>query len=385
MIKLIKNANVYAPNPIGMQDILIIGEKIVKIAPKIEGYEGLEETEVFDLKGKIVAPGYIDLHVHITGGGGEQGPASRVPESQLSLLTRHGLTTVVGLLGTDSVTRSLENLVAKARALTEEGITAYCLTGAYSYPSNTITGNVEHDIVLIPPFIGCKIAVSDHRSSNPDGDALIAVGSATRRAGMLSNTPGIVVMHMGEGNGKLDPLFYALEHSDVPAKHFLPTHMLRTNELMEEGVKLVRMGGFMDCTAGFNEEQKEEFCDKLYDIMNREGVDVSHISLSSDAFGSQPRFNDKGECIGLTYASPEFLHKTVQGLVKRGMALEKALGLLTTTPATILGKTGIKGCVAVGADADLLVLDNDLQINGLFARGQVAIQEGEIVLKGRFE
>ena len=240
LIKLLKNAEVYAPACLGKKDVLVIADKVVRIEDEITGYEGLPEVEIFDLTGKKLLPGYIDMHMHITGGGGEQGPASRVPEAMLSQITSCGITTVLGLLGTDGVTRSVENLVAKARALTEEGITAYCLTGAYGMPSPTITGSVEKDIMMVPPIIGTKIAVSDHRSSNPQGEELIAIGSATRRGGMLANVAGLVTMHMGSGVGKLDPLFYALDHSDIPAKNFLPTHMLRTHDLMEEGAKLVR-------------------------------------------------------------------------------------------------------------------------------------------------
>lgn len=101
MIKLLKNANVYAPEKLGKKDILIEGEKILLMQDTIEGYEGLPGVETYDLEGKTVVPAYIDMHVHITGGGGEQGPASRVPESQLSEFFKNGITTVVGLLGTD--------------------------------------------------------------------------------------------------------------------------------------------------------------------------------------------------------------------------------------------------------------------------------------------
>ena len=309
MIKLLKNAQVYAPASLGRKDLLIVGEKICRIDDRIEGYDGLPDVEVFDLAGKLLVPGYIDLHVHITGGGGEQGPASRVPESQLSAFTTNGITTVMGLLGTDGVTRSVENLVAKARALTEEGITVYCLTGSYGYPSTTITGSVEKDIMMIPPIIGVKVAVSDHRSSNPAGEDLIALASAARRAGLLSGTPGLVTMHMGAGKGGLGPVFDALDHSDIPARNLLPTHMLRTPELVDQGTELVR----------------------------------------------------------------------------RGLPLEEALKLLTSTPAEVMGKTGRKGCVAPGADADLLILGDGLEIDSLFARGKTALWQEEVLMKGRFE
>ena len=385
LIKLIKNAEVFFFFFLGKKDVLVIADKIVRIEDHIDGYDNVPEVETFDFSGKKLLPGYIDIHMHITGGGGEQGPASRVPEAMLSQITSCGITTVVGLLGTDGITRSVENLVAKARALTEEGITAYCLTGAYGIPSTTITGSVEKDIMMVPPIIGTKIAVSDHRSSNPQGPELIAVASATRRGGLLANVAGLVTMHMGSGVGKLDPLFYALDHSDIPAKNFLPTHMLRTQELMEEGAKLVRRGGYFDMTAGSTDEDMEIGAEKIMELLSWEGMSTEHLTLSSDAFGSQPKFNEQGECIGLTYCSPKYLHLTIKSLVHRGLPLEEAIKLLTSTPAELLGKADVKGCVAEGADADLLVLDENLDIDSLFAKGQTAILNKEITLKGRFE
>lgn len=385
MIKLFKNAHVFTPEDLGIKDVLVVGDKICRIADKIEGYDGLQDVEVFDLNSKLLVPGYIDLHVHITGGGGEQGPASRVPESYLTAFTTNGITTVVGLLGTDGITRSLENLVAKARALTEEGITVYCLTSYYAYPPTTMTGSVEKDITMITPMIGVKVAVSDHRSSNPSGEDLIALGVQARRAGLISNTSGLVTLHMGSGKGKLDPLFYALDNSDLPAKNFLPTHMLRTDELIDEGVKLIQRGGYVDCTAGADDKELEVNAEKLFDLLHREGVSADHVSLSSDAFGSQPKFDANGECIGLTYASPKYLHKTVQSLVRRGMTLTEALKPLTTTPAVLLAKEGCKGCICSGADADLLVLDAELNICSVFAKGKTAVLDGSVIMKGRFE
>lgn len=385
MIKLLKNAEVYAPAYLGKKDVLIAGEKICRIADEITGYEGLPDVETFDLTGKKLLPGYIDMHVHICGGGGEAGFASRVPQSQLSVFFKSGITTCVGLLGTDGITRSVEDLVAKARALTEEGMTVYTLTSCYQYPPKTMTGSVEKDIVMLTPMIGVKIAVSDHRSSNPGAGELIAVGTQARRAGLISNTAGLVTMHMGSGKGRLNPLFEALKKSDLPLKNFLPTHMLRCPELIEDGAELVRMGGYMDCTAGSDAEELVVNAKKLYGLLQMEGVSADHVTMSSDSFGSMPKFNEAGECIGLTYASPKHLHMTIKLLVEMGMPLEEAIKLLTSTPAKLLAKEGVKGCVAAGADADLLVLDTELNINGLFAKGKTAMLDGVLLMKGRFE
>ena len=152
-------------------------------------------------------------------------------------------------------------------------------------------------------------------------------------------------MHMGSGKGRLEPIFYVLDHSDVSPKNLLPTHMLRTPELIDDGAELVRRGGYMDCTAGCTPDEMEQNAALILELLGREGVSADHVTMSSDAFGSQPRFNERGECIGLTYASPKYLHQTIQSLVRRGLPLEEALKLLTTTPANVLGQKEKKGCV----------------------------------------
>lgn len=386
MLKLLKNAQIYAPNPLGKKDLFIADEKICLIQDDLKLYETLPDLEVFDLQGKRLAPGYIDLHVHITGGGGEQGPASRVPESQLSVFLSNGITTVVGLLGTDGITRSAENLVTKARALTEEGMTAYTLTGSYRFPSHTITESVEKDIVMIPPMIGVKIAISDHRSSCPTGEDLIRLATEARRAGLLSGTAGLVTIHTGSGAEGLSPVFYALDHSDIPAKNLLPTHIGRSFSLVKQGIQLIQRGGYIDFTAADSEPQISNMIEQLVYVLKQDGVTIDHITMSSDGYGSQPRFNEAGKCIGLTYASPKSLHQTLQALVLGGhLPLDQAIRLLTTTPAELLGKTGIKGCIAKGADADLIVYDDQMELFGVFVRGKTAVWDGQLQMKGRFE
>lgn len=384
-MKLLRHARVYAPAPLGVKDVLIAGERICLVDSRLDGYGELGGIETFDLEGRYLIPGYIDLHAHITGGGGEQGPSSRVPESQLSMFLRHGVTTTVGMLGTDGITRSLENLLAKARALTEEGMTVYTLTSAYGYPPSTLTGSVERDIVLMDPMIGVKVAVSDHRSSYPTGEELIRLASSARRAGMLSGKPGITVMHMGTGRAGLDPLFYILDHSDIPAGNLLPTHVNRGDDLVKQGLELIRRGGQVDFTAGMETGSAEETANQLLRCLDACGEAAGRISLSSDAFGSQPYFDSEGTCMGLTYVTPAALHRTVQALVSGGLPLEQAIAPLTSVPARVLGRSGTKGCVVPGADADMLVLDDALNLQGVFSRGRTALWKGEILMRGRFE
>ena len=88
MLTLLKNASVYAPESLGQVDVLLADQRIAAIAPKLPDLpEGLP-SETLDLSGKLLIPGLVDAHVHVSGGGGESGPATRVPRIALSKLTK---------------------------------------------------------------------------------------------------------------------------------------------------------------------------------------------------------------------------------------------------------------------------------------------------------
>jgi len=128
MLKLIRNVDTYTPEFLGPTDILVAGEGIAHLgAISPTGWPGLE---ILDGRGLLALPGFIDGHVHILGGGGEGGFASRTPELMLSDVILGGVTSLVGCLGTDGITRTLASLIAKARGLEEAGISTWCFAGS---------------------------------------------------------------------------------------------------------------------------------------------------------------------------------------------------------------------------------------------------------------
>lgn len=379
MFLCIKSAEIYAPEYQGKADVLICNEKVIQIAPRIEVSALPGQVKVLQAEGLRLLPGLIDQHVHITGGGGESGFTSRVPELRFSQVVEAGVTTLVGMLGTDSRTRSIQNLVAKTKTLNEEGITAYCLTGAYALPSPTLTGSVGDDIAFIQEIIGVKVAISDHRSMCPSREELAKLAAEARLAGLVSGKVGEVHMHTGSGRDGLKMILDIVEHTDIPVKHFRPTHVRKTMEA--DAVKLSRLGGYVDYTSG---EQPLEQAQVILEAL-KAGVEEKHLTISSDSNGSMPKWGKNQELVGITYARMTSLWQQICALVEKGMHLEQTLPFVTSNVAKALEIYPQKGCIAEQSDADMILIDDRMEIRFVIARGKLLMENGMVLKKGFFE
>ena len=378
---MIRNVEVYAPERTGRRDVLICNEKIEWIEEHIENIPA--RCRVIEGEGLILTPGLVDQHVHVTGGGGEGSFHTRTPELTLSELIEGGVTTVMGLLGTDGLTRSVENLYAKVASLNEEGTSAYMLTGAYGYPSPTITGEDQKDILFIREVLGLKLAISDHRAPNLNLDELIQAASRTRVAGMLSGKPGIIVLHMGDAPSGLEPVFEALDKSAVPAGIFRPTHVNRNPALLEEGYRFLERGGYIDFTCGISEGRRPGDC--ILEAIKRH-LPSDRITVSSDGHGSWSNYAADGSLLEIGVSGVDGLFRELQYMVQElDMPLEEALPFMTCNVARALGLYSKKGCIREGADADLLLLDSRMNLHTVIARGAVMMENGHLVKKGTYE
>ncbi|MEN1761155.1 beta-aspartyl-peptidase [Anoxynatronum sibiricum] len=377
---LIKQASIYAPAFQGVQDVLLGGETILLMGEAIELNH--PDVMVIDGAGKRLMPGLIDQHVHITGGGGEGSFKTRVPEITLSRLVEAGITTVVGLLGTDASTRSVENLVAKAKALKEEGVTAYAHTGSYEYPSVTLTGSVRKDIVFIDEIIGGKVALSDHRSSSLTPAELARLASDVRTAGMLSGKAGALIAHMGSGRRGMGMIREVLETTDIPITTIRPTHVNRAESLLKEALEFAKNGGIIDITCGTYQEWPAH---RVIQMAREKQVPLENITISSDGYGSWSTYDEKGVMLKIGVSQVSSFWESLRYLVvEEGFALEEALPFFTIHVANALYLQH-KGRVAVGADADLLLVNNDMELESVIARGRLMMHEGNCLVKGTYE
>ncbi len=391
MIKIIKEVKVYAPEYLGVKDVVLVGNKICSIGDNLYIPQNNAITiDIIHGKGKILTPGFIDNHVHITGGGGEGGFRTRTPEIKLTDITTAGVTTVVGCLGTDGITRNMMSLLAKARSLEEDGITTFIYSGSYRIPVTTITGDVSKDLITIDKVIGVgEIAISDHRSSQPTIDELKKLAADARVSGILSGKAGIVNIHVGDGDSMINALTEIVDNTEIPYTQFIPTHMNRNARLFEAAIKYANSGGFIDFTTSSDPvfwEEGEVKVSKGLKKCYAAGVSDSNITLSSDGQGSLPMFNENKEFAGLQVGKVSSLFEEVRDAVMaENLPLEKVLKTITSNPATLLKLNG-KGRIKEGYDADVVLLDEkDLTIHTVIAKGQIMVEDKKIKVFGTFE
>lgn len=390
MLTLIKNGEIYAPDYLGKKDILIVGKQIGYIKDHIEVPAQFVEIKVIDAKDKLVVPGFIDSHVHIIGGGGEGSYKTRTPEIQLTDATLTGITTLIGVIGTDGTTRTMPNLIAKARALEEEGITCYVHTGSYQVPVKTLMGKIEDDLILIDKVIGAgEIAIADHRSSQPTVEEMAKIASAARIGGLLSGKAGIVNIHVGDSLDHLDVIEQVIDKTKVPIGQFYPTHINRNHHLFEAGVKFAKKGGFIDFTTSSIKkfiENGEVKSSKALKKALEAGVEISRITFTSDGQASLPDFDESGHLRGMNIGKCSSLYKEVRAaIMEEGVPIDDAIRVITENPARIL-KLGQKGNIEEGRDADLVLLNKETyDIDTVFAMGRLMVENGEAKVKGTFE
>ena len=377
---LIKNTNLYSPQSMGKKDILISNGKIVAIDDEIVNHSVF--SKVWDAKGAITTPGFIDQHIHVIGAGGKHGFASMTPQLHLGDLINCGTTTVVGLLGTDGSTRSIKTLFSKTQALNQEGITAYMYTGYYGLDKVYLMNSLQEDMIYIDCVIGCKIAISDIRSSYPSALELLRLLRNVRVGGMLSGKKGILHLHLGALSSKMDLLFEIIENYEFPIDHISPTHVGRTKELFDQAITFAKMGGMIDITTGAS-KYTDPYKSVLYALDNN--VSIDNITFSSDGNAGLDKLDKNNNLVGFKSAPFDKNFEEVINLHKHGgVPLEDAIKLITSNPAKNLGLKN-KGEVKVNSDADLCFLNSDLKLNTVIANGKFMMQDGELVVKGSFE
>jgi len=389
MLKLIKNAEVWSPEYLGRQDVLIADGRIAAISTDIDLSSQNVGVQTIEANGFWLVPGFVDPLAHFNGGGGEGGFHTRTPDMPVTDAFCAGITTMVSGLGTDASTRSLMDMLAKARGLENEGLSTYCYTGSYEYPIRTISGSVRDDLILIDKFIGVgEVAIADKRGSQVTPHELARLAADAKVGGLLAGKAGIVFLHVGDEPSMLSVAEKACADYDVTANQFYPTHINRHRQLLESAVNFAQQGSLLDLTTSTTPELLEAgeiaAADALAELLAR-GVDDNHVSFSTDCNASLPDFDKTGQLRGLKVGRAQSLLESVQQALGNGVPTTQVLKAAGTNAANRL-KLSHKGHIAVGADADVLLMNpEDYSITYVIAKGKLVVEMGNLLKFGEFQ
>ncbi len=390
MFKLIKGGEVYAPEKLGKANILIAGEKIAAVGEDVK-VPGGYDCEVIDVTGKIVYPGFIDPHIHLTGADDSQGPYGHTYDVSWQDIVESGVTTAVGTLGGEMLVRSLEQVYWKAMELEMMGLTTYIYTGNFHIPPPTITGSVRGDIILIDRVRGLKTAISDATTSHHTWRELAELVSEVNIGAETVRKTAVTHVHVGRRPQRMDMLFEVVENTGLDPKHIQPTHVNRlTPDVMAQGVQWAKRGGYVDLTTQMRKEEgtltgmKTEYAVKR---MLSDGCPPDRITISSDGNCPMMIRDENGKQIGLYVALVDFTRREIRDIARNHVVpFEEALTMVTTNPARCLGIDDKKGRIKTGYDADIVVADDpkNLHVERVYAKGKPIVESGKALFQSYY-
>jgi len=382
MFKLIKNGKVYSPDDLGWKDILIVNDTIVSVEDHIStGFPF--PVEVYDASGKMILPGIIDPHVHFIGGGGASGLNSRTKEIAVQQIIEAGVTTAVGCLGFDRTSRTLKALLLKARGLEESGLTAYMMTGSYSLPSLTITGSVEEDLILIDKVIGVKLALGETLANSPEIRDIRNLLADCLRGGHLGGKAGFLQIHMGiQGKAWKKPFMEILRELRIPFSQVVFTHVNRSLDTLEEFMEYVQAGGYIDLTASYTPEERPGSLPVLESLQRllRAGIPLDHVTMSSDSNATRMLPDKRIKYLPIQTIFQVTRELWLSGQIPRAQVAR----FVTDNPAKALGLRKVKGRLEPGKHADLIIVGEPFELDGVMLKGKWARKDGQTLIHDPF-
>jgi len=334
-------------------------------------------------EGALIAPGFIDLHVH--GGGGAQiGPDPHAVADVAAFHARHGTT---GLLAT-TVPAAQDALVDTVRAVAAVARRPYAeaaqvlgchLEGPFVSAARPGALDVRHlrapDPAELDRLLDAgggsvqMIVIAPELAGAPELIATAAAEGVVVSIGHTDATYDEAMAGFDRGARAATHLFNgmrAVHHRDPGPAGAALTAPRVTVELIADGIhvhpaviRLVHAAKGPDRVA------------LVTDAIQAAGLPDGDYGL-----GDQPIAVRAGEARtagGSLAGSTLTMDRAVRLCVREaGIPLIDALQMASTTPAALLGIGAATGHLAPGADADLVVLDEDLAAIGTMVAGRWA-------------
>jgi N-acetylglucosamine-6-phosphate deacetylase len=364
--------------------IVIQGSKISALGPrgKVAMPRGAREIAA---KGKIIVPGFVDIHIHGAGGHDVMEGTPEALEIVAATVARHGTTSLVATTVTASETETCRSIADIANFILNEGLSparglsAEILGLHFEGPfiSQAKRGVHPPEWIVAPSRPMLMRFLAEARGTGliltlapelPGALELIALG---REAGL--------VVSLGHTDANLKQAQAAIAAGARHAAHVF--NAMRPFSHRETGVlgavftspdvsaELIADGVHVDSTAirmllGLKSPDRV--------ILVSDGISATGMPDGKFQLGTFEVTVKGGVCRnaeGKLAGSTLTLDRALRNIVALGVPLASALQMVTANPARQIGLGSRKGVLAEGADADLVFLDANLEVSGVMTRG----------------
>jgi N-acetylglucosamine-6-phosphate deacetylase len=341
---------------------------------------GAEEISALD---KTAIPGFLDVHIHGAGGHDVMEGTEEALSAVSKTVARHGTTSFVATTVTASPEDTIRSVEGIARYIAQQHETtdarAEVLGIHFEGPfiSPVRRGVHPPECLRLPSgelldkFLQAAAGNAQILTIAPELLGAMPCIDAARKAGM--------VVAMGHTDATYEQARAAIAHGVRHAVHVY--NAMRPFSHRDSGVigavltspevsaELIADGVHVDETA-------------MKMLLQAKGPD--HIILISDGISATGMPDGKymlgtfevtvsgGICRnaeGKLAGSTLTLDRALRNIVALGVPLASAVRMLTLNPATLLGIEFKKGSLRTGADADIVLLDERLQLAGVWVRG----------------
>jgi N-acetylglucosamine-6-phosphate deacetylase len=358
--------------------ITAVGRREEIVAPK-----GAKDH---DARIHVLVPGFVDVHIHGAGAHDVMEATPEALEIVAATVAPHGTTSLVATTvtaPTDEICRSLEGIARYIQTPANQGppesaraqMTGIHLEGPFIHPHRRGVHPPESlaqpSVATLNRFLEAANGCARILTLAPELPGALEVIDKARAAGLtvaIGHTDATYEQaHSGIQHGAHHAVhvFNAMRpfsHRETGVLGAVLTDSTVTAEVIADGIHVddpaIRLLLAAKGTRGVILVSDGTAATGMPDGTYRLGPFEFTVS------GGVCR-NAEGRLAGSTLT----LDRAVRHLASLGVSLREAVQMATLNPARRLGLEGKKGVIAPGADADLVVLDEKLQIAGVMTRG----------------
>lgn len=364
--------------------ILVEGQRIIAIGHRDE--VRVPEGSLDYVAAGTVAPGFVDVHIHGAGGHDVMEATESALDAITSKVARYGTTSMLATTVTAPIDETCQSL---------QGIAAYIRN--HEKPDETPRLAAEIlGLHLEGPFIS-KVRPGVHpleSIANPSVEILqqlfAAADGLVRIVTLAPEVPGAIEMiraavaagavaAMGHTDATFEQARAAVRAGVRHAVHTF--NAMRPFSHRDPGVLAAIMTD-TDITAEIIADGVHVAGPAIQVLLGTKGFDTVLLISDGIAATGMPdgtyrlgtteaivqngiATNSQGKLAGSTLT----LDRALRNIVALGVPLVDAVRMATVLPARRLGLAGKKGILAIGADADIVVLTPDLHVAGVMTRG----------------